>query len=303
MDIKEIEAFIAVARHGGVTRAAERLNRSQPAISRRIRLLEDQLGVPLIERVRGRAMLTEAGDVFLPHAEAVLATMKDGVEAVRALRDAEQGTIMLALVGTLASTTILAQLRDFRMSRPSIRVELRTANSREVSALVRRGEATFGLRYDEDPLRDLTSEAVATEAMIVVCAPEHRLAGQVVHNPKAFQGNRWVGFPSSKDKIDGQALLERQLIGGGLNDVDIVAIDSLTAQKRLVEAGFGLALMPESAVQEELRLGTLAMIDAVRLKVSVPVFMVYRERAYLSPAAQSLLDVIRGTRIRPSDAA
>jgi DNA-binding transcriptional LysR family regulator len=93
------------------------------------------------------------------------------------------------------------------------------------------------------------------------------------------------------------------LIGAGLNDVDIVAIDSLTAQKRLVEAGFGLALMPESAVQEELRLGTLAIIDAVRLKVSVPIFVVHRERAYLSPAAQSLLDLIRGTRIRPSDAA
>jgi DNA-binding transcriptional LysR family regulator len=300
MDIKEIEAFVAIARHGGVTRAADRLHRSQPAISRRIRLLEGHLGTPLIERVRGRAMLTEAGEVFLPHAESVLAMIKDGAEAVRALRDAGHGTIMVALVGTLASTSIVGQLSAFRRDHPGIRVELCTANSHEVSNLVRRGEATFGLRYYSDPMPDLISEEVAAEVMIVVCAPDHPLAGATLDDASVLGADRWVGFPAAKGQVDRQAVLSRQLAAAGLGQVEIVVIDSLTAQKRLVEAGFGLALMPESAVSEELRLGTLTVIKAAGLETAMPVAVVHRKRGFLSAAARSLLDVVRAGKLYPT---
>src|SRR5262245_61742083 len=83
--IDEIEAFVSIARLGGFARAADALHRSQPAISRRIEMLEDQLSTPLFDRVRGGVVLTEAGRSFLPHAESVLATLKDGAEAVRDL--------------------------------------------------------------------------------------------------------------------------------------------------------------------------------------------------------------------------
>jgi DNA-binding transcriptional LysR family regulator len=302
MEIKEIEAFVAIARHGGVTRAADRLHRSQPAISRRIRLLEEQLGAPLIERVHGKAMLTEAGNVFLPHAEAVLATIKDGAKAVQALGETDQGTIMVALVGTLASTSIISQLSDFRRAHPKVQVELCTANSHEVSNLVRRGDATFGLRYYDDPKADLISELVTAEAMVVVCAADHPLAGGSVSDPSVLGEDRWIGFPPAKGRVDRQAILSHQLAAAGLGQVEIVVIDSLTAQKRLVEAGFGLALMPESAVQEELRLGTLAIIEAKKLRISVPVAVVHRKNGYLGGAARALLDMIRAGELYPTAA-
>ena len=84
MDIDEIRTFVSIAQLGGFTRAAGRLNRSHPAISRRIGLIEQDLGAALVERVRGGAKLTEAGRAFLPFAEAVLAAIEDGREAVRA---------------------------------------------------------------------------------------------------------------------------------------------------------------------------------------------------------------------------
>jgi DNA-binding transcriptional LysR family regulator len=314
MDIKEIEAFVAIARQGGVTRAADHLHRSQPAISRRMRLLEDRLGAPLIERVRGRAMLTEAGEVFLPYAEAVLATIKDGADAVDALSDASHGSVMVALVGTLASTSIIGQLSDFRRAYPGVRVELCTARSAEVSDLVRRGEATFGLRYYIDTAPDLISEEVAAEAMWVVCSPDHPRAGKTLSDTTALSDDRWVGFPGdggqsnkshgnkgqgNKGQFDRQAALSRQLNAAGLGHAEIVVIDSLTAQKRLVEAGFGLALMPESAIQEELRLGTLAMIEVPDLRVSVPVAVVRRKGGYLGAASLALLEAIRTGGLRP----
>jgi DNA-binding transcriptional LysR family regulator len=79
--IDELETFVSIARRGGFARAAESLHRSQPAISRRVEMLEQQLGSPLFERVRGGVILTEAGRTLLPYAEAALAGLKDGAEA------------------------------------------------------------------------------------------------------------------------------------------------------------------------------------------------------------------------------
>src|SRR5690348_7852946 len=104
MDIDEIQTFVAIADLGGFTRAGLRLHRSQPAISRRLSILERELGAPLFERIRGRARLTEAGRAFLPHAEAALAALKDGRDAVHDLQAGMEGAVSLALVGTLADT-------------------------------------------------------------------------------------------------------------------------------------------------------------------------------------------------------
>src|SRR5258706_11668723 len=160
VELDQIEAFLAIVRSGGFTRASSSLHLSQPAISRRIHLLEHELGAPLYERIPAGVILTDAGQAFLPHAEALLASMCDGVDAVKALRGTAQGVVTLAIVGTLASTKLTARLRRFREAHPGIELRLRTALSAEVSELVRRGDATFGLRYGLDPNPDLTSALV-----------------------------------------------------------------------------------------------------------------------------------------------
>src|ERR1700680_2061907 len=86
MDLEEIRTFVAIARQRSFSRAADTLRRSQPAISRRIDLLEQELGAPLFERLRTGAVLTDAGVALLPYAEATLAAAKDGGEAARAPR-------------------------------------------------------------------------------------------------------------------------------------------------------------------------------------------------------------------------
>src|SRR5215211_7336941 len=113
MDIDGINTFVAIAQLGGFTRAADRLHRSQPAISRRIGLLEQELGTPLLERARGGAGLTEAGRAFLPFAEAVLAAIEDGRQAVRTAAGGARSPVSLALVGTLADSNIVDVLRQF----------------------------------------------------------------------------------------------------------------------------------------------------------------------------------------------
>jgi DNA-binding transcriptional LysR family regulator len=292
--IDEIETFVSIARRGGFARAAESLHRSQPAISRRVEMLERQLGTPLFERVRGGVILTEAGRTLLPYAEAALAGLKDGAEAVRGLARGERGTVSVALVGTLASTRFAGMLRQFGQRHPSVKLELRTANSEEVSDLVRRGEATLGLRYFTDTDPGLVSEPVTEEALVLACSPDHRLAGRRVRDSGVLAGERWVTFPPQRRRREPFATaLEQRLAAVGIEAAEIVRIDSLTAQKRLVEAGFGIALLIESSVQEELRLGSLEIIDAPALRGGVPVTLVRRRNGYLSGAARSLVAVIK----------
>ena len=281
MELDHVEAFVAIVRHGGFTRASAALHLSQPAVSRRIGLLEAELGAPLFERLPGGPLLTEAGHAFLPHAESLLASMRDGAEAVAAL-SGESGAVTLALVGTLASTALTGRLKRFREQHPQVDLRVRTALSTEVSALVRRGDANLGLRYHADP--ELDSEVVYEEPMLPVCAPDHPLAGS--RSARQLAGERWIGFPAS-------APLQRVLINAGLDDAELVPIDSLTAQKRMVEAGFGLALLPESALDE----GSLRVLDVAALRTSQPVALVRRRVAFESGAVRALREVLLSTNV------
>src|SRR5438445_12664501 len=131
MEIDQVETFVAIVRRGGFTRAASSLHLSQPAVSRRLDLLERELGRPLFDRTRGGARLTEAGQAFLPHAEALLASMRDGAEAVRGLDRTDRGAVTVALVGTLASTALPTRLKRFRRAYSVVKPALRPAPSRE----------------------------------------------------------------------------------------------------------------------------------------------------------------------------
>lgn len=290
VELDHVEAFVAIVRRGGFTRASSVLHLSQPAISRRMHLLERELGAPLFERMRSGAVLTDAGRAFLPHAEAMLASMRDAVDAVGALRGTSRGAVTLAVVGTLASTTLTDRLRRFREAHPAIDLRLRTALSSEVSALVLRGDATLGLRYDVDGHPDLVSSVIHQEPMLPVCSPRHRLARARQVDARRLAGEKWITFPPRPGaaREPYSATLEQRLAASGLSASEIIPIDSLTAQKRMVEAGFGLALLPESSVDEELRTGTLRALRIPAMRATIPVVLIRRRRAFQSGATQAL---------------
>lgn len=290
MELAHVQAFVAIVRCGGFTQASDSIHLTQPAISRRIALLEQELGAPLFERLPQGVALTEAGRAFLPHAETLLAVARDGVEAVRELSDGNHGIVTLAFVGSLASTRLTQCLRRFRAAHPGVDLRIRTALSVEVSALVLRGDAALGLRYNADPHPGLVSSIVHQEALVPVCSARHRLAGVRHVQPGDLAGERWVGFPRpvSGAREPYTSAMEQQLAAAGIPAPEIVPIDSLTAQKRMVEAEFGLALLPESSTREELDAGTLCVLQVQALRVAVPVALIQRRDAFQSGAARAL---------------
>ncbi len=294
MELSELEAFVMISRTGGFTRAAELLHISQPAISRRIELLEREVGAPVFERLSSGVRMTEAGTVLLPFAQQVLAAISDGKAAVRALDTEEGGTLTLALVGTLASTQLTTCLRDFHATYPQVHLRLRTARSDEVSTLVQQGEAQVGLRYFGDPRPDMQSLLVLNEQLVVACAAHSRLVPDDLAELSALGEVPWVTFPlnvgSSGEMF--ARVLEQQLLRNDLQQAERIVIDSLSAQKRMIEADFGIGLLPASSIVEELQLGTLRLISLPGVSTSVPVMAIHRRHAYLSRAARRLLEVL-----------
>ena len=296
MELAHVEALVAIVRSGGFSQASASLHLTQPAISRRIALLEKELGAPLFERLPQGVVLTEAGRAFLPHAEALLAKAQDGIEAVRDVSGTSQGTVTLAVVGTLASTSLTGRLRCFREEHPGVDLRIRTALSAEVSALVLRGDAALGLRYNLDPNPNLVCSTVHQESLLPVCSPSNRLAKARRVQLQVLAVERWVAFPPRINGADEPyaSAIELRLAAVGIATPDIIPIDSLTAQKRMVEADFGLALLPESSIREELKAGTLCLLPVRALRAMVPVVLIHRRGAFMSGATRALAAVLSG---------
>lgn len=248
----------------------------------------------LFERTSNGIALSQAGRVLLPYAERALAALQDAETAVSALKTENAGPLSLAVVGTLASTSLTSILKRFAADCPSVDLALQTTRSTEVSDLVRRGEATIGIRYDRDRSPDLHYERLGLEKMAVACSMDHELAGRSIKSLAELVSERWLAFP----EIPGQREIWASHVFSvfqtfGLGEIEWTPVDSLTAQKRLVEAGFGLALMTESAVAEERAAGTLATIDVRDLTLTIPIFLVTRRDGFLSVAANRLRDSLK----------
>jgi len=149
----------------------------------------------------------------------------------------------------------------------------------------------LGLRYFADPNSEIVSRLVEREKLVVVCSAQ-QVGPETAVTLEQIGTWPWVTFPIGEGS-SGETfatVLEQTLAAAGLSSTETIAIDSLTAQKRLIEAGFGLGLLPMSSIREELHLGTLRQLDVSGLQDAVPVMVIYRNQATLSRAVQSLLN-------------
>jgi DNA-binding transcriptional LysR family regulator len=292
MDVDALETFLVIHRRGGISAAAATLHRTQPAISRRLAVLEASLATPLFERSAKQLILTQAGRALLPFAERAIAAVQDARAAVRDVTSGQGGEVRLSVVGTLADRRLTDVLRRLREWRPRVAVDLRTSTSRDVSRGVSRGEVDIGVRYETDPDPDLDWIALAPEPLAIICAPDHKYAGQTVELAH-LREQRWLAFPPAPDRaVTSPAHVYGYFLAGGFGEIGWSPIDSLTAQKRLVEAGLGLAMVATSAIEEERARGALALIQIEGQAPYQSVSLVTRKGGFLSPAAIKLIALV-----------
>src|SRR5579872_90273 len=179
LSLRLLRVFVAVAHRQSFTRAAEQLGLTQPGVSKSIRELERQAGARLVERIPTGVTLTEAGNVLLGHARAILAEERAAEEAMHALRGLSRGSLRIGASSTIATYILPSYVQQFSVQHPAIELTLQTARSRQVAGLLVDQQLDIGLI--EAPVPDDARLKVIPwrdDELVVVAAPAHPLAPQ-----------------------------------------------------------------------------------------------------------------------------
>lgn len=287
MDLAELEVFLTVAQEGRFSRAAEKMHRTQSAISQTIRKLEIELGEPLFNRSSREGALTDAGRILQEYAERLLNLRIGAHDALKELRQVQRGQLVIA-ANEFTALYLLPVLGNFRRLHPMIKITVLRSLGSRIGDQVLRHAADFGvLSFDpQEPL--LSSVVVYSDELSFVVPPSHPLAGSKEISIKQLGAETFVAHnvPSPyRDKvIDSFRKYKTPL------HMD-VELPTLQAIKRFVAMGNGVAFVPHISAETEIATGELVRIPVRELDLNRKLRIVYPKKASLSHAAQAFLKV------------
>jgi DNA-binding transcriptional LysR family regulator len=257
--LNQITAFIETARRQSVSRAAEALFISQPALTARLKGLEKDLGAQLFVRTPRGMRLTDAGNAFLPYAARALETLTDGRMQVNALERGGAGRLALGAAPAVSTYVLPPLLKRFSQGYPRVSVSVRTGHSEEILDLVLREQVTLGLvRALQHP--DIVSTPLYEDRLILGAEPGHRFADAGRIRMKELAEEQLVQFDRTSSYHD---LTSALFVTAGVSPAGTMELDNIDAAKKMVGQGFGVALLPQTSVADELEAGTLAEVDVV----------------------------------------
>lgn len=282
--LRQLDTFLEVARTGSVSKTAEKLHVTQPAVSMQLKQLEEALGMPLIEVVGRRMRMTEAGKDVEQCAAAAIARLKELDDLVSAHRGLKKGKIDLAVVST-AKYFVPMLLVHFRKKFPDIDISLQIHNRESMMNLLARNEVDLIVMGRAPNTMDCSATAFATNPMGVVSAPDHPLSRRRAAPMSLLAGAEFV----VREKGSGtRSAMEQVFAEYQLTPKIVMEMPSNETIKQAVMAGMGLSFLSLRTVRHELASGHLTLVDVVGLPIIRQWYVTHLSAKRLSPAAQVL---------------
>lgn len=287
MELSQLEVFLAVARERRFSRAADKLFRTQSAVSQTIRKLEDELGEALFDRSSREGVLTDAGKVLYEYAEKLINLRSEATESLAELRELQKGKLIIA-ANEFTVLYLLPVLAEFRRLHPMIRITVERALGSHIPDEVLRYSAEFGVLSYEPQDTNIQSIVVFLDELVFVVPPKHPLAstGEI--------SIRQLGAESFVAHIVNSPYREKviQLFKSHKTPLHMdLELPTLQAIKQYVALGTGVALVPEISVENEIARGELVRIAVRELQLKRKLRLIYRKDANLSHAARAFLKV------------
>lgn len=287
MELSQLEVFLAVARERKFSRAADKLFRTQSAVSQTIRKLEDELGEALFDRSSREGVLTDAGKVLYEYAEKLINLRTEASESLTELRELQKGKLVIA-ANEFTVLYLLPVLAEFRRLHPMIKITVERALSSNIPDAVLQYNVEFGVVSYEPQEASLSSVVVFHDELVFVVPPKHPLAS-------ASQVSiRQLGAESFVAHIVSSPYREKviQLFKSHKTPLHMdLELPTLQAIKRFVAMGNGVAFVPEISVETEIARGELVRIAVKELQLKRKLRLIYRKDANLSHAARAFLKV------------
>ena len=290
MNLHHLAVFNAVAEAGGISRAAEQLNISQPAVSRQVQTLEQALGVTLLERLPRGVQLTEAGTILADYARRLFAIEAQADEVFSDLRSLRTGALRLGGSMSIGNYFLPEVIAAYHKQYPRISVVLEVGNTDYVLDMVRKNRVDIGFVEGEFNAEEFDAELFMHDELIVIAAPSHPLAGK---GPMPFSRLCTYGCvmrePGSGTRSTLNSLLERE----GISEHPFnLTLGSPEAVKRAVQGGAGLAVASNLTVANELASGSLVHIPLSGPSAHRALHRVCLPHKQLGPPARPFLEMV-----------
>jgi len=288
MELYPLQVFLTVATEKSFSRAAEKLLRTQPAVSLALQRLEQELGERLIDRSGKDLILTDAGTTVLEFARRFQSLQNEMENALAELRDNSAGRL---IIGANESTTLylLRDIEKYRELYPKIKVQVRRSLSSRIPNELLDGNLELGvISYDPGDER-LRSKIIFTDALAFVVAPQHRLANRRAVSITDLGAENFIAHNVLSPYRE-TVLHEFQKHKVPLHmDVEMPTIETI---RKLVQSNLGVAFLPRMCVEQEIEQGSLCEIRVKELHVERQIRLVFPTRRALSHAARAFLEVV-----------
>jgi DNA-binding transcriptional LysR family regulator len=288
MELHSLRVFLTVANEKSFSRAAEKLLRTQPAVSLAIQRLETALGEKLIDRSAKDLLLTDAGRIVLEYARRFENLQGDLENSLAELRDKSAGRLT---IGANESSTLylLDHIESYRRKFPKVKVQIRRSISSKIPAELLDGDLELGiLTYDPEDDR-LISKVIFTDHLSFIVSSEHKLAGRSQVSIAELGSETFIAH-NVVSPYRGVVIREFQRHKVPLNmDLEMPTVEAI---RKMVERNEGVAFLPRMCVEEELRHGLVREVKVKEMSVERKIRLVYPARRALSHAAAAFLDLV-----------
>ncbi len=289
LNLRHLRAFVAVAKKGSFTQAADKLSISQPALTITIHQLEDLIGVELFARTTRKVTLSADGEDFLPVAKRLIDDFDSAIMGVHTAALRRSGMVSIAVLPSIAVKLRPKAIESFKLSNPSIKVNLRDDNARGVHRQVRRGEADFGLSNKWEDYPDLEYTPLFCDRLGLVCLPDHPLAKGT--GPVAWRKLKDFPFAGMAQDTGINVLINAT---EGLPDsvyTPEYEVLTMAAMAGIIEAGLAITALPEQTVPRFTE-PPLVYRELCQPVVERQLHIITRKNQPLSKAAQTMRNLL-----------
>jgi DNA-binding transcriptional LysR family regulator len=287
-DLFQLEAFLAVAHEGSFSRAAQKLFRTQPAVSQTIRRLEQEVGESLFDRSSRDGTLTDAGRVLYDYAEKLLNTRSEAVAAIGSLRQIERGKLSVA-ANEFTCIFLLPLLNEFRHLHPMVHICVQRSLASHVPGEVLNRNSEMGVITYRPEGEELKSLVVYRDELAFLVPPGHPLAHAKQAHIRQLGAELFIAHNvSSPYRAKVLETFAKRKVPLNM-DVELPSIEAI---KKFVATGNGVALLPLITVEDEVRRGELIHVPVPELRLERKLRIVYRKNVVLSHAGRAFLAIV-----------
>lgn len=281
-ELQGIQAFVKIAEIGCFTKASQFLHISQPALTRRIKKLEDSLGAMLFERSTRSIKLTSVGREFLPKARDLIDFYESSILSIKEMATHQTGVITLSCLPTAAFYFLPSVIRDYNNHYPNIRIRILEHSASDCLEAVLNGDADFGINMINITHPNIDFTPLVNEPFVLACRRDHELAQKALVMWKDLANFKLIGVRRSSGN---RSLIDQALAGINWKPNWFYEVRHLSTSLGMVEAGLGVAVVPSLAMptdEHHVLVGRPLIEPVIRRTLG----LVQRRETPLSPAAE-----------------